>query len=85
MISKRTSNKLNKEREKKMDIAIKNTFNEIVMQIQVQRRSTKAIADDCGYFAKQCKDESAKEIFTEISNQKRKASMLKILNNHGLV
>lgn len=68
-----------------MDIAIKNTFNEVVMQIQVQRRSTKAIAEDCAYFAKQCKDESAKAIFTELSNQKRKSSMLKILNNRGLV
>lgn len=43
-----------------MDIAIKNTLNEIAMQIQVARRSVKDVARDCAFYAKQTNDIEAK-------------------------
>ena len=43
-----------------MDIAIKNTLNEIAMDIQVQRRAVKDIASDCEFYTKQTNDAEVK-------------------------
>lgn len=62
-----------------MDIAIKNTLNEIAMQIQVARRSVKDIAAECTYFAKQINDSEARSVFSAISSCKTRKQMSLVL------
>ena len=64
-----------------MDIAIKNTLNEIAMQIQVARRSVKDIAAECAYFAKQINDSEARSIFSALSSCKTRKQMSLVLGN----
>lgn len=64
-----------------MDIAIKNTLNEIAMQIQVSRRSVKDIAAECTYFAKQINDSEARSIFSELSSCKTRKQMSLVIGN----
>lgn len=62
-----------------MDIAIKNTLNEIAMQIQVARRSVKDIAAECTYFAKQINDSEARSVFSALSSCKTRKQMSLVL------
>lgn len=64
-----------------MDIAIKNTLNEIAMQIKVARRSVKDIAVECTYFAKQINDSEARSIFSELSSCKTRKQMSLVIGN----
>lgn len=64
-----------------MDIAIKNTLNEIAMQIQVARRSVKEVARDCAFYAKQTNDIEAKTLFGNLSECKTRKQMLVVLGN----
>ena len=64
-----------------MDIAIKNTLNEIAMQIQVARRSVKDIAAECTYFAKQINDSEARSVFSALSSCKTRKQMYLVLGN----
>ncbi|CAJ42279.1 hypothetical protein rtp75 [Escherichia phage Rtp] len=65
----------------KMDIAIKNTLNEIAMQIQVARRAVKDIACDCAFYAKQANDIEAKTLFGKLSECKTRKQMSLVLGN----
>ena len=64
-----------------MDIAIKNTLNEIAMQIQVARRSVKDIAAECTYFAKQINDSEARSVFSALSSCKTRKQMSLVLGD----
>lgn len=64
-----------------MDIAIKNTLNEIEMEIKVQRRAVKDIATDCAFYAKQTSDIDAKTLFSRLSWCKTRKQMLLVLGN----
>lgn len=64
-----------------MDIAIKNTLNEVAMQIQVARRSVKDIAGECQFYLKQTNDAEAKEIFANLASCKTRKQMIAILGN----
>lgn len=64
-----------------MDIATKNTLNEIAMQIQVARRSVKDIAAECTYFAKQINDSEARSVFSALSSCKTRKQMSLVLGN----
>lgn len=64
-----------------MDIAIKNTLNEISMQIQVARRSVKDIAEECTYFAKQVNESEAQSIFSALASCKTRKQMYLVLGN----
>lgn len=58
-----------------MDIATKNTLNEIAMQIQVARRAVKDIAADCKFYAKQANDLEAKDLFGKLSECRTRKAM----------
>lgn len=64
-----------------MDIAIKNTLNEIAMQIKVARRSVKDIAAECTYFAKQITDSEAQSIFSALASCRTRKQMSLVLGN----
>ena len=64
-----------------MYIAIKNTLNEIAVQIQVARRSVKDIAAECTYFAKQINDSEAQAIFSALASCKTRKQMSLVLSN----
>lgn len=64
-----------------MDIAIKNTLNEIAMQIQASRRSVKDIAAECTYFAKQVNESEAQSIFSALASCKTRKQMSLVLGN----
>jgi hypothetical protein len=64
-----------------MDIAVKNTLNEVAMQIQVQRRSVKDIASDCAFYAKQVQDLESKALFGKLSECKTRKQMQSVLGN----
>lgn len=67
-----------------MDIAIKNTLNEIAMQIKVARRSVKDIAAECTYFAKQINDSEARSIFSELSSCKTRKQISLVIGNFSV-
>ena len=64
-----------------MDIAIKNTLNEIAMQIQVALRSVKDIAEDCRFYANQANDSEAQSIFSALASCKTRKQMSLVLGN----
>ena len=64
-----------------MDAAIKNTLNEVAMQIQVAHRSVKDIAGECAYFAKQVNDSEARSIFSALASCKTRKQMYLVLGN----
>lgn len=64
-----------------MDIAAKNTLNEIAMQIQVARRRVKDIAGSCAFCVKQTNDPEAKALFAKLSKCKTRKQMSLVLGN----
>lgn len=64
-----------------MDITIKNTINEIAMQVKLQRRAVKDIATDCAFYAKQTSDTDAKALFVRLSYCKTRKKMSLVLAN----
>lgn len=64
-----------------MDIAVKNTLNEVAMQIQVQRRSVKDIAGECAFYAQQTNDIEAKTLFGKLSECKTRKQMSLVLDS----
>lgn len=62
-----------------MDTAVKNTLNEVAMQVQVQRRSVKDIAGECAAYVKQTDDTKAKSIFWHLSQCKTRKQMQAVL------
>lgn len=62
-----------------MDIAIKNTLNEVAMQIQVARRVVKDIAGECAFYAQQTNDKEAQALFTALAACKTRKQMKIVL------
>ncbi|UMO77987.1 hypothetical protein [Escherichia phage ZL19] len=64
-----------------MDIAIKNTLNEIAMEIKDARRRVKDIAESCAFCVKQTDDPEAKALFAKLSECKTRKQMSLVLGN----